>query len=58
MAPEVVQGKCDQSSDIWSAGVILYILVSSVPPFNGQTEADIIAKIKAMKYTLDSNAYR
>jgi calcium-dependent protein kinase len=35
MAPEVMNGKYDQICDIWSMGVILYILVSSVPPFNG-----------------------
>lgn len=54
MAPEVMQGKYDQTCDIWSAGVILYILVSSVPPFNGETDEDILAKVKLMKYTFDS----
>lgn len=51
MAPEVMQGKYDQTCDIWSAGVILYILVSSVPPFNGETDEDILEKVKQMKYT-------
>lgn len=35
MAPEVMLGRYDHTCDIWSAGVMLYILVSSVPPFNG-----------------------
>lgn len=56
MAPEVMQGKYDQTCDIWSSGVILYILVTSVPPFNGETDEDILAKVKTMKYTFDSNA--
>lgn len=56
MAPEVMQGRYDQTCDIWSAGVILYILVSSVPPFNGETDEDILEKVKLMKYSFDSNS--
>ena len=53
MAPEVMMGKYDQTCDIWSSGVILYILVTSVPPFNGETDDDILQKVKTMKYTFD-----
>jgi calcium-dependent protein kinase len=38
IAPEIIKGSYDQRCDIWSAGVILYILVTAIPPFDGETE--------------------
>ena len=38
IAPEVLEGYTDEKSDIWSVGVILYIMLCGYPPFNGQTE--------------------
>jgi len=35
IAPEIIEGSYDHKCDIWSAGVILYILVTAIPPFDG-----------------------
>jgi len=50
VAPEVFQNVVTEKSDIWSIGVILFLLLTGVPPFNGETDKEIIAKVKSGKY--------
>jgi calcium-dependent protein kinase len=33
MAPEIIRGQYGKECDIWSLGVLLYILLSGYPPF-------------------------
>ena len=49
-SPEVVDNLYDERSDEWSCGVLMYILLSGVPPFFGETEEEIFEKVKKCKY--------
>lgn len=53
MAPEVWLGDYNETCDVWSLGVILYILLTGEPPFNGMTDYQIIQNIKKGTYNED-----
>jgi len=45
MAPEVIKGCYNEKCDLWSVGVILYMLLTNEPPFQGETDAEILNRI-------------
>ena len=49
ISPEVLNGKYDEKCDIWSAGVILYIIICGYPCFNGDDDDEIFAAIQKGK---------
>jgi len=57
MAPEVFDGNYSQSCDFWSLGVILYVMLGGYPPFDGESETEIIQAVKNQDFSFDDEAW-
>ena len=57
MAPEILKKSYNEKSDLWSCGVILYILLSGEPPFYGITDEEIYIKIWNCKYQIEGEIW-
>ncbi len=51
IAPEVLLKSYNEKCDVWSCGVIMYILLSGFPPFNGRTDEEIMKAVKRTKFS-------
>lgn len=57
IAPEVLAGSYGSKCDVWSCGVIAYIVLSGVPPFNGFSDEEIYDRIMEGKYNFDGDEW-
>ncbi len=46
VAPEVINKNYNELCDIWSCGVIMYILIAEYPPFQGKNNDEILHNIR------------
>ncbi|XP_065844960.1 death-associated protein kinase 2-like isoform X2 [Oscarella lobularis] len=58
IAPEVVSfDEITTATDMWSLGVLIYIMLSGYSPFLGDDQADTYANISAGEYDLDDEYF-
>jgi len=57
MAPEVQRKKYDNSCDLWSVGVIAYIMLSGAPPFNGANNSEVHAAVLRGRYRFPASTW-
>ena len=49
-----MRGYYDEKADLWSAGVILYILLSGRAPFRGTSDEEVLYKVSRGQYAMDA----
>ena len=57
MAPELLDGSYDKACDLWSVGVVAYIMLSGRPPFNGNSNQAIAQQICKGWYETNSTSW-
>jgi len=58
VAPEVVNfNKVDHKTDMWSVGVICYVLLSGLSPFMGDSDLETMANVTRAIYDYDDESF-
>ena len=58
LAPEVIKGNYNEKCDVWSCGVIMYILLTGRMPFGGRRDDEVLRSVEKGQYSLSGPEFR
>jgi len=56
-SPQILDGRYTEACDLWSCGVIMYILLCGVAPFEGKTDLEVWEKVRMGNYSFRHDAF-
>jgi len=58
VAPEVLLHDYDQQCDMWSLGVVIYVMLTGRPPFNGVDDKQIVRRIRDGDFAFNKRDFK
>lgn len=58
MSPELISGSYNEKADVWSLGVMVFMLLSSSMPFFGKNRVQVLQKIARAKFHFNSRRWK
>lgn len=54
VAPQVLAGHYTYQADIWSCGVLMYLMLCGYPPFYGDSDAEVLTRVRLGNYSFNA----
>jgi calcium-dependent protein kinase len=58
VSPQVLTGHYDIACDMWSVGVVMYVMLCGYPPFGGETDDEVLRKVKLGTFSFVRNDWK
>ncbi|CAI2359850.1 unnamed protein product [Moneuplotes crassus] len=57
MSPETITGSYNEKCDVWSFGILMYLLLTGRLPFSGETPRDLLSEALSCQLQLESSLW-